>query len=119
MTRCRVGSGPMPSASSGTHMSEAAAAPAAQATAPAARLAALRGFAALWLVFDHGSGLLLQQARSLLYHWFDFGQYGVFVFFLVSGYIVPASLERKGSVKAFWVSRAFRLYPMYLLALVL
>jgi len=103
-------------------MSEAAAAPAAQAAAPAARLAwldALRGFAALCVVFDHGSGLLLQQARSLLYHWFDFGQYGVFVFFLVSGYIVPASLERKGSVKSFWVSRAFRLYPMYLLALVL
>jgi peptidoglycan/LPS O-acetylase OafA/YrhL len=38
-------------------------------------------------------------------------QYGVFVFFLVSGYIVPASLERKGSVHGFWVSRVFRLYP--------
>jgi peptidoglycan/LPS O-acetylase OafA/YrhL len=39
------------------------------------------------------------------------GLYGVFVFFMVSGYIVPASLERRGSVRGFWVSRVFRLYP--------
>jgi peptidoglycan/LPS O-acetylase OafA/YrhL len=39
------------------------------------------------------------------------------VFFLVSGYIVPASLERRGSVRGFWVSRVFRLYPLYLFAL--
>ena len=30
-----------------------------------------------------------------------------------------ASLERKGSVRGFWISRAFRLYPMFLVALVL
>src|SRR5579863_5422309 len=82
-------------------------------------LDALRGFAALCVVFDHGSTLLLLPARSFLYQWLNLGQYGVFVFFLVSGYIVPASLERKGSVRGFWISRAFRLYPMFLIALVL
>jgi len=82
-------------------------------------LDALRGFAALCVVFDHGSTLLLLPVRTFLYQWLDLGQYGVFVFFLVSGYIVPASLERKGSVGGFWVSRAFRLYPMFLVALVL
>jgi peptidoglycan/LPS O-acetylase OafA/YrhL len=82
-------------------------------------LDALRGFAALCVVFDHGSTLLLQPARDFLYHVLNLGQYGVFVFFLVSGYIVPASLERKGSVRAFWISRAFRLYPMYLVAIAL
>lgn len=82
-------------------------------------LDALRGFAALCVVFDHGSTLLLRHAHNFLYHWFNFGQYGVFVFFLVSGYIVPASLERKGSLRAFWTSRAFRLYPMYAAAIVL
>src|ERR1700742_433177 len=82
-------------------------------------LDALRGFAALCVVFDHGSTLLLLPARSFLYHWFNLGQYGVFVFFLVSGYIVPASLERKGSVRGFWVSRAFRLYPLYIVAIAL
>jgi peptidoglycan/LPS O-acetylase OafA/YrhL len=79
----------------------------------------LRGFAALCVVFDHGSTLLLVPARSFLYQWFDLGQYGVFVFFLVSGYIVPASLERKGSIREFWISRAFRLYPLFLVALAL
>jgi peptidoglycan/LPS O-acetylase OafA/YrhL len=33
------------------------------------------------------------------------------VFFLVSGYIVPASLEHKGDVRSIWVNRVFRLYP--------
>jgi peptidoglycan/LPS O-acetylase OafA/YrhL len=82
-------------------------------------LDALRGFAALCVVFDHGSTLLLLPVRSFLYQWFNLGQYGVFVFFLVSGYIVPASLERKGSVRGFWISRAFRLYPMFIVVLVL
>ena len=82
-------------------------------------LDALRGFAALCVVFDHGSTLLLLPLRSYLYHWLNLGQYGVFVFFLVSGYIVPASLERKGSVRGFWISRAFRLYPMFLLVIAL
>ena len=76
----------------------------------------LRGLAALCVVFDHLSYYLLQHARGVIYQWFDLGDYGVFVFFLISGYIVPASLERKGSVRTFWVSRVFRLYPLYLLA---
>jgi peptidoglycan/LPS O-acetylase OafA/YrhL len=79
----------------------------------------MRGFAALCVVFDHGSTLLLLPVRSFLYQWFNLGEYGVFVFFLVSGYIVPASLERKGSIRGFWISRAFRLYPMFLVALLL
>ena len=69
------------------------------------------------MVFDHLTYSVLQPVRDSVYHWFDPGQYGVFVFFLVSGYIVPASLERKGSVRGFWVSRVFRLYPLYLFAL--
>jgi peptidoglycan/LPS O-acetylase OafA/YrhL len=76
----------------------------------------LRGLAALSVVFDHLSYYVLVPARWVIYSWFDAGQYGVFVFFIISGYIVPASLERKGSVRTFWVSRMFRLYPLYLLA---
>jgi peptidoglycan/LPS O-acetylase OafA/YrhL len=76
----------------------------------------IRGVAALAVVFDHTSYYTFQHVRSLIYQWFDPGNYGVFVFFLISGYIVPASLERKGSVRTFWVSRLFRLYPLYLLA---
>ena len=76
----------------------------------------LRGVAALAVVFDHASYYVLQHVRAIVYQWFDPGNYGVFVFFIISGYIVPASLERKGSVRTFWVSRLFRLYPLYLLA---
>ena len=76
----------------------------------------LRGLAALCVVFDHLSYYVLQPARWAIYQWFDLGDYGVFVFFIISGYIVPASLERKGSVRTFWVGRLFRLYPLYLLA---
>ena len=100
-------------------------APASQLTRPPAaagtpsRLAwldLLRGIAALFVVFDHLSYYLLQHVRAEVYNWFDAGNYGVFVFFIISGYIVPASLERKGSVRTFWISRLFRLYPLYLLA---
>ena len=76
----------------------------------------LRGLAALAVVFDHASYYVLHHGRTIVYQWFDPGNYGVFVFFIISGYIVPASLERKGSVRTFWVSRLFRLYPLYLLA---
>jgi peptidoglycan/LPS O-acetylase OafA/YrhL len=89
------------------------------AAGPGTRLAwldVLRGLAALAVVFDHASYYVLQHVRSVVYQWFDPGNYGVFVFFIISGYIVPASLERKGSVRTFWVSRLFRLYPLYLLA---
>src|ERR1700723_3388712 len=79
-------------------------------------LGALRGIAALCVVFDHLTFSVLQPVRNTVYQWFDPGQYGVFVFFLVSGYIVPASLERRGSVRGFWVSRVFRLYPLYVFA---
>jgi peptidoglycan/LPS O-acetylase OafA/YrhL len=76
----------------------------------------LRGFAALCVVFDHLTYYVLQHVRGEVYNWLNPGDYGVFVFFIISGYIVPASLERKGSVRTFWVSRVFRLYPLYLLA---
>ena len=81
-------------------------------------LDALRGFAALCVVFDHLGAYAMPHLRGDIYRFLDPGTYGVFVFFLVSGYIVPASLERKGSVRGFWVSRVFRLYPLYAVALV-
>jgi peptidoglycan/LPS O-acetylase OafA/YrhL len=73
--------------------------------------------AALCVVFDHVGYFLPAGIQGAVNQWFNPGSYGVFVFFLISGYIVPASLERKGSVRTFWVSRLFRLYPLYLLAI--
>jgi peptidoglycan/LPS O-acetylase OafA/YrhL len=76
----------------------------------------LRGLAALCVVFNHFGYFVPSRLNGPVYQWVNPGDYGVFVFFLISGYIVPASLERKGSVRTFWVSRLFRLYPLYLLA---
>jgi peptidoglycan/LPS O-acetylase OafA/YrhL len=49
----------------------------------------------------------------------NLGQTGVVVFFLVSGFIIPFSLERSKSIGQFFVNRAFRIYPLYLLVMLL
>ena len=90
--------------------------PAAGTGSRLAWLDVLRGLAALAVVFNHFGYFLPPVVKNSVYQWINPGDYGVFVFFLISGYIVPASLERKGSVRTFWVSRLFRLYPLYLLA---
>jgi len=46
----------------------------------------------------------------------NLGRVGVAAFFLVSGYIIPLSLERQ-SQRTFWIRRFFRLYPAYWIAL--
>ena len=65
----------------------------------------LRGLAALAVVFNHFGYFVPPGLKATVYQWVNPGDYGVFVFFLISGYIVPASLERKGSARTFWVSR--------------
>lgn len=68
-------------------------------------LDALRGVAAAVVVFEHAFRFPLPEARLPGKAVFEPGRYGVTVFFLVSGYIVPASVERQGSVRAFRISR--------------
>ncbi len=80
-------------------------------------LDALRGVAALSVALQHGAELLWPAYLRWSVEYFRPGEYGVFVFFLVSGFIIPASLEKRGSVRAFWVGRFFRLYPLYWVAL--
>jgi peptidoglycan/LPS O-acetylase OafA/YrhL len=80
-------------------------------------LDALRGIAALCVVYSHFGTRVLPAVHRAVYNVFDPGLYGVLVFFLVSGYIVPASLERKGSVRSFWLSRLFRLFPLFVFAI--
>ncbi|GAA3444115.1 acyltransferase family protein [Planomonospora venezuelensis] len=84
-------------------------------SAGATRLAwldALRGVGAVAVLLEHLLPWFMPQLRP---YWFNLGMYGVLVFFLVSGYIIPVSLEGRGDVRAFWISRIFRLYPIYLL----
>jgi peptidoglycan/LPS O-acetylase OafA/YrhL len=76
-------------------------------------LDALRAVAALLVVYAHLSHYLIRSARDLSAEWLHAGTAGVMLFFLVSGYIIPASLERHGNLRAFWISRLARLLPLY------
>jgi peptidoglycan/LPS O-acetylase OafA/YrhL len=96
----------------------AAAVPDRQATpAPAGRMGwldGLRAVAVLLVVYAHLSRYLFRGAREVSAEWLHAGTAGVMLFFLVSGYIIPASLERHGDLRQFWVSRFGRLLPLYL-----
>ena len=86
-------------------------------------LDALRGVAVGLVLVEHVGELLVPAVRALATSGVQLGQLGVMVFFLCSGFIVPASLERGGGsrlarARSFWRGRFFRLYPMYWLSLV-
>jgi len=65
------------------------------------------------VVYEHFGARVFPGLHKLVFSVFDPGLYGVLVFFLISGYVVPRSLERKGSVRAFWIGRLFRLFPLF------
>src|SRR5690349_5104786 len=92
-------------------------APRARPAGPADRrldfLDALRGCAALAVVFQHAAQSLWLGYRTFAFSIFDLGNFGVVLFFLCSGFIIPISLERQGSLKDFWLRRLFRLFPLY------
>ncbi|MEU8205438.1 acyltransferase [Streptosporangium sp. NPDC049046] len=80
-------------------------------------LDALRGPAALAVALHHSGWTFIPDLWAEVDRRIDVGTWGVFVFFLVSGYIIPASLERRGDLRVFWIGRAFRLLPLLLVAL--
>jgi peptidoglycan/LPS O-acetylase OafA/YrhL len=75
----------------------------------------LRGIAALLVALFHIGNSALGSPQ---FHWvshslLNFGSFGVMLFFVVSGFIIPASLERRGSLVEFWIGRFFRLVPLF------
>lgn len=90
---------------------------------------ALRGFAALWVVFYHFR-LPHPTHGDVYWLWWQFchaGILGVYLFFAISGYCIHLKVAcgiaegGKGTVDfwPFWKRRAKRLYPPYLAALAL
>src|SRR5689334_23533688 len=78
-------------------------------------LDALRGWAAAVVAVFHLSPVVLGREPHLrILAVIDLGKYGVLLFFLVSGYVIPLSLERHGSLRRFFLGRLFRIYPAYL-----
>jgi peptidoglycan/LPS O-acetylase OafA/YrhL len=83
-------------------------------------LDALRGWAAVVVAAFHVSPLVLGSERHLrIFEVIDLGKYGVLLFFLVSGYVIPMSLERHGDLRRFWIGRLLRIYPAYLFAVLI
>ena len=81
-------------------------------------LDALRGIAVLFVLAQHVGQALFTPFVSFISKDVQLGQLGVMIFFLCSGYIIPATLERRNSLRDFWISRFFRLYPLYWLSII-
>lgn len=80
-----------------------------------------RGIAATIVMCQHGlewSGILTLGRGSFATDTFNAGITGVALFFLVSGFIIPASTRASSTFYEFWVRRIFRIYPLYLVIFV-
>ncbi|MNJ40728.1 Acyltransferase family protein [compost metagenome] len=81
----------------------------------------LRALAVLFVLLSHfgiaiNSNLIEIQNNSI-----NLGTIGVFIFFCVSGYVIPWSMQSRDksqptTARSFWVRRILRLYPIYLAA---
>lgn len=89
------------------------------ATAPARTsqrlqfLDAVRGVAALVVAIQHFVEHVSPGYLEWSHEVFRPGEWGVILFFVSSGFIIPVSIERYRSVGRFWIGRFFRLYPLY------
>jgi len=83
----------------------------------------LRGIAILSVVVQHALEVIVREHPTGAYHsiihdaigyYMNFGRFGVVLFFLVSGFVIPFSFPGGASpVNDFSISRFFRLYPAY------
>lgn len=82
---------------------------------------ALRGLAALAVVLFHYTTRFVElyQPQPSPTLSFDGGQYGVNLFFIISGFVIFMTLERTRCVADFVVSRFSRLFPTYWFAILL
>ena len=81
----------------------------------------LRGFAAVAVMLHHHGQYYdtLYPGRTPLSVNFFAGHFGVELFFIISGFVILMTIERKATVWAFAVARAARLMPCFTAALVL
>jgi peptidoglycan/LPS O-acetylase OafA/YrhL len=72
-----------------------------------------RGIAALLVVVSHGLNAWIPGYMDWSAGRINLGSIGVHLFFVITGFIIPASLCRNGSLSRFWLRRFFRLFPLY------
>lgn len=82
---------------------------------------AIRLMMALLVIFSHSYALTLgsedSEPLSLATNgYYDSGNIGVWVFFIISGVLIAHSFERSGSLASFMAKRVRRIYPGYLVA---
>lgn len=75
----------------------------------------LRAFAALWVLLTHVLQMLNINPGGVFFA----GQWGVDIFFLLSGFIIFYTTKDYSSWKGFAIKRIFRIYPAYLLCVLL
>ena len=87
---------------------------------------AIRGLAACLVLLQHSlyqSGLLGEWPSTTLTGFIpgrlELGETGVVAFFLVSGFVIPLSLEKTSNFLLFWSHRALRIYPLYVLVFII
>lgn len=90
---------------------------------------ALRGIAALLVVFQHSSESFAKIpwiatngiGLANIIQQYDFGRIGIICFFLISGFVIPASFNNNHNkpIKSFAIRRFFRLYPAYWLSIII
>jgi peptidoglycan/LPS O-acetylase OafA/YrhL len=82
---------------------------------------AVRGVAACAVMLQHSlyaSKLLGDfpnaKLTGFIPNWLELGETGVVAFFLVSGFVIPLSLEKTANFRLFWLHRLLRIYPLYI-----
>lgn len=89
---------------------------------------ALRAIAALLVFIQHFFGDIVRAAQGVQtplvrlvdtsLNSIDLGRFGVVLFFLISGFVVPFSIKGSRPLRRFAISRFFRLYPALWLAVI-
>src|SRR5271156_5148787 len=96
--------------------------PTAKSTVRAGRMEFMdfaRGIAALAVAIQHCGESIFPSFAKFSFQYFNVGQCGLIIFFLVSGFVIPLSIERVRSQKRFWIHRFFRLFPLYWFSLLI
>lgn len=74
----------------------------------------IRGIAAILVLLSHTFEYFLDFWPKFYFENYNLGMIGVSAFFIISGFLIPLSLEKYESIKLFIVNRFFRIYPLYI-----
>lgn len=81
----------------------------------------VRAIACIMVIMFHFRGTLnniypVSNIGDLLFRW---GEIGVDAFFIISGFIICYATMNKESIFVFYVKRTFRIYPAYIIAIII